>query len=300
MNEQSKGILYACSTVALFSSFVLVSRYGLSTTLGLPEIAALRFGISALVLSPVLLRHGLSGLRLSQGALLAALGGLGFALFAYAGFALAPAAHGAVLIHGTLSLTTALLIGLTTGDRIPRFQRVALAMIAAGVVAMAGNGIGEPTQAAGDLCLLAASFCWSGYGIYARRLGLPALRAAAIVTTGSAAAFLPVYAVLSAGALLQAPVGDVLIQGLFQGVAIGALSVIVYTRAVTILGATTLSFFTTAVPALVTLGAALLLGERPSTPTLLGVALVTGGMVTALRSSPPITRSAAGSPAPRS
>src|SRR5690606_303668 len=97
--ERAQGIAYACCAALLFSGFVVVSRLGFSTVLTLPAIAALRFGIGGLVLSPILIRHGLSGLRLREAVALAVMGGLGFALFAYAGFVLAPAAHGSVLLH---------------------------------------------------------------------------------------------------------------------------------------------------------------------------------------------------------
>src|SRR5690606_12710452 len=143
--------------------------------------------------SPILIRHGLSGLRLREAVALAVMGGLGFALFAYAGFVLAPAAHGSVLLHGTMSLTTALLI-LAFGGSIPGGGRMAgLALIVAGIVAMAWDGFANasPSLLAGDACLLLASLCWSGYGLYVRHLRLSAVRAAALVAVLSALMFLP-------------------------------------------------------------------------------------------------------------
>ncbi|MGV6875576.1 DMT family transporter [Pseudochelatococcus sp. B33] len=283
--ERAQGVAYACVVVALFSSFVLVSRVGLSATLTLPDIAALRFGIAGLLLAPILVRHGLSGLRVHEAVFLATLGGLGFALFAYTGFALAPASHGATLLHGTLSLATAVLLWLFVDNRIGRRQGFALGVIAFGVVVMASDGLRQaaPSVLFGDLSLLAASLCWSGYGLYVKRLGLTAVRAAAIVAGLSAMMFLPVYVMLPGTRLLQAEWADLLIQGVFQGVLIGALSVFVYTRAVALLGAAEVAIFTTAVPVLTTLGGFLLLGETPSLATLIGLALVTLGMAIGMR-----------------
>ncbi|GGC77720.1 DMT family transporter [Chelatococcus reniformis] len=283
--RSARGIAYACAVVALFASFVLVSRLGLSSALTLPDIAALRFSVGGLLLCPILLKHGLSGLQLREAAVLAVLGGLGFALFAYAGFALAPAAHGAILIHGTLSLTTALLLWLVFGGRIERRQRMALTAIAAGIVVMVWDGLRQASipLLAGDLCLLLASACWSGYGLYVKRLALPAVRAAAIVAGLSAIVFLPLYAVMPGKMLFQAEWRDLLVQAVFQGVLIGALSVFVYTRAIVLLGASDVAMSTAAVPALTTLGGFLLLGEVPTSVTLVGLALVTLGMATGLR-----------------
>jgi len=283
--NRRRGVAYACGVVALFSSFVIVSRWGLSTALTLPDIAALRFGIGGLLLLPILLKYGLSGLSVPQAVVLATLGGLGFALLAYAGFALAPAAHGAVLLHGTLSLTTAFLIWTVGSGTARGGQKAGLALIAVGIAAMAWDGFAQASKAllAGDACLLAASLCWSGYGLYVKRLGLQATRAAAIVAVISALIFLPVYAMLPGKMLLQASWRDLVVQGVFQGVLIGAVSIFVYTRAVALLGAADVSFFTAAVPGLTTLAGFLLLGEAPSLPSLAGVVLVTTGMAAALR-----------------
>ena len=177
------GATYGCAVVALFSGFVLVSRLGFASALTLPDLAALRFGIGAMVMSPVLMRHGLSGIRPGQALLLALLGGLGFALFAYAGFCLAPAAHGATLLHGTLSLTTAFLLAVLLREGVDRGSLLALGVIALGVGAMVLDGATQLSGSllAGDMCLLAASTLWSGYGLYAKRLQIPAIRSGAIV-----------------------------------------------------------------------------------------------------------------------
>src|ERR1043166_5870568 len=104
--ERLIGISCAGLSVLLFSSFTLVSRLGFSSALAGPDLAALRFGIGGTLLLPVLLWSGLRGMSWRKAAALAWFGGLGFALLAYTGFSLAPAAHGAVLLHGTLPLFT--------------------------------------------------------------------------------------------------------------------------------------------------------------------------------------------------
>ncbi|WP_413990266.1 DMT family transporter [Labrys okinawensis] len=280
-----RGIVYACGSVALFSSFVIVSRLGLTTSLALPDIAALRFGISALVLSPVLLKHGIGQLHPSQAIALGLLGGLAFALLAYAGFALAPVAHSAIALHGTLSLTTAYLLSLLSPSGRRDLQRVGLGVIVLGVGMATWDGLAHASIGLllGDICLLLASLCWSGYGIYVRRLGLPAPHAAAIVAAVSALLFLPVYAMLPGTHLLRASWPDLLIQAIFQGLLTGVVSILVYTRAVALLGPTKVSIFTTAVPAVTTMAGLALLGERPGVPILAGVALVTLGALISLR-----------------
>src|SRR5215468_122434 len=237
-SERFAGLGFALFSAALFSSFTLISRLGLTHSLRLPDLAALRFGIGGTLLLPVLLRHGLRGVSPRAAAALALLGGFGFAPLAYAGFALAPAAHGAVLLHGTLPLFTALLVRLAApGSARPR--TAGLLLIAAGIALMARDSLAGASsrQLLGDGLLLLASLCWSGYGVLSRRLALPPAHGAAIVAGLSMAAFLPGYAIFADKALLAADLREVALQAVVQGVLIGAVSIFVYTRAVAALGA---------------------------------------------------------------
>jgi drug/metabolite transporter (DMT)-like permease len=283
--EKVIGVLCGLAVVALFSGFTLISRIGFSSSLTLPDIAALRFGVGGTLLLPLIARHGLSGLSWRQALTLAFLGGMGFALFAYSGFALAPAAHGAVLLHGTLPLSTFILGSRLLDQRSSRGAATGILLIAVGIAMMALDSMRTATgrQLLGDVFLLLASLCWSSYGIMARRLELPPARAAAVVAVLSMTCFLPVYVFLPGKALFQVNWQEVALQAVFQGIFIGAISIFVYTRAVSALGASETALFTAAVPCVTTLGAIPLLSEMPSTPAILGVAIVTAGMVVALQ-----------------
>jgi len=283
--KRAVGVLCGLLSVILFSSFTLTSRLGLTASLTLPDIAALRFGIGGMLLLPVLLFYGLAGVRWRDAVLLAVLGGLGFALAAYAGFSLAPAAHGAVLLHGTLPLTTLAILCVLAPQRRTAMQKLGTAIIAAGILLMGlDSWVGASArQLLGDGFLLLASLLWSAYGVLSRRLGLPPAQAAAIVAVFSMCGFLPVYALLPGTALFQVPAHELLLQAVVQGVLIGAVSIFVYTRAVASLGPATMALFTAAVPCVTTLAAIPLLSEAPSLAGFLGVAAVTGGMVVSLR-----------------
>jgi drug/metabolite transporter (DMT)-like permease len=282
-----RGFFYAGGVVLFFSSFTLFSRAGLSSVLGIADLAALRFGISGILLSPIILAYGLCGLRLAQAATLALLGGLGFALCAYAGFSMAPAAHAAVLLHGTLPLTTALILTVMGAGATSRSQALGFALIVIGVAAILADTVLEsyrPAQLIGDGLLLLASFSWSGYGVLAKRYGVPALRAAAIVAAFSMAAYLPAYLATSASSLLNIDWKILVAQGIFQGIAIGVLSLLLYTRTVAILGAARTALTTAAVPATTLAGGMLFLAETPAPTAVAGITAVTVGMLVALSS----------------
>ncbi len=119
VGRHATGVAAGLGVVALFSGFALISRMGSRTELQVHDLAMLRFGIGAALLLPVFLRSGLAGLSIRQAATLAFLGGAGFALLAYAGLFLAPATHGAALLHGTLPLTTFIALAVRTRPRSP-------------------------------------------------------------------------------------------------------------------------------------------------------------------------------------
>ncbi len=280
--SEMSGIVCAALSVLLFSCFTLASRRGLTSSLKPPDIAALRFGVGGLVLLPVLLRHGLRGLRARSIGLLALFGGLGFASLAYAGFALAPAAHGAVLLHGTLPLFTWIL--LNPVERVEAKARpLGIALIATGIVLMALDSVRGATlrQLAGDGLLLLASSFWASYGVFVRRLRVPPTQGAAIVAVFSALFYLPLYTLLPHDSLFQTSARELLLQAAVQGLLIGAVSIFIYTRAVATLGAARTSLFSAAVPGLTTVAAVPLLAEYPDILAVTGVCIVTLGMVIA-------------------
>ena len=285
--ERRIGLSCGLLSVLLFSSFTLASRLGLKSRLNPMDVAALRFGIGALLLLPVLLRADLRGVRWHHAAALAFLGGLGFALLAYTGFSLAPAVHGAVLLHGTLPLFTYALLCATTTRGYPGPRPFGALLIGAGVAFMAYDSLALASgrQILGDLFLLLASLSWSAYGVLSRRLGLPAAVGASVVSVLSACAFLPVYVFWPGKGLLTVGMRELLLQALTQGVLIGAVSIFVYTRAVAALGPATTTLFAAAVPAITMLAAIPLLSESPSRLALAGVGIVTLGMVVAARGS---------------
>ncbi|ARP95900.1 DMT family transporter [Bordetella genomosp. 13] len=282
------GMACAALAVMLFSGFTLVSRLGFTrTALTLPDIAMLRFGVAGLLLLPLLARFGLGHLRPSQAALLAFTGGLGFASFAYLGFRLAPASHGGVLLHGTIPLFTFLLLRVAAGQRAGPVRRIGLALILLGMGAITWDSFrgATPGQYLGDVALMLAALCWAAYGLLAQRLAVTPLHAAAIVAPCSLACFLPVYLLLPGPAMAAAGWPDIALQALFQGVLVGVVSLLAYTRAVAALGAQATALYTAAVPCLTTLGAVWLLEERPTALAWAGVAAVTAGMAIALRAS---------------
>jgi drug/metabolite transporter (DMT)-like permease len=275
------GIIAAGGVVTLFVGFVLVSKLGLRSTMAPWDITALRFGVAATVMLPVVLRHGFLGLGFWRVLMLAGSGGLGFALCAYWGFALAPANHGSALIHGTLPLTTATVTAILARAWPTRWQCWSSVAVLLGVAALLRPGleVADGHQLAGDLLLLAASLCWSSFGLLCSRWRPPPFAAAALVAVVSGLVYLPFYLRSGVGQLHNAALADILQQGFFQGLAIGVGSILMYSTAVATIGPTATALAAALVPALTAAGAVLLLDERMEATEVAGVALITLGVM---------------------
>lgn len=274
------GMTAALCVVVLFTGFVLVSKYGLRTALVPWDLAALRFTVAGLVMLPFALKYGLLGLGLRRSLVLAASGGLGFALCAYWGFTLAPAHHGSALIHGTLPLTTALTSFALQRVWPTRWQVISSLAVAAGALAIIGTSLDaqDRSPVTGDILLLGASLCWSCFGVLSNRWRLPPFGTAALVAVISSAMYLPIYLAAGVGHLQEAAPQDVLQQAVFQGIAIGVGSILAYSTAVAHIGPGATALAAASVPVLTAAGARIFLDEHLEAMAIGGLALVTLGI----------------------
>ena len=98
----------------------MATRWSMLGTLTPWDLAALRFGVAGPLLLPIVVRHGLggaAGIGWGRALVLAITAGAPYTLILYAGLALAPAGHGAVIITGATPLVSTLLVWLWLGDR---------------------------------------------------------------------------------------------------------------------------------------------------------------------------------------
>lgn len=283
-SETAVGLACAVGVVLLYSSFVLVSRYGLHTELEPTDLAFLRYLVAGLILLPVFLRHGTAGLTLAQCCVLAGVGGLSFALLVFYGFKLAPASHGSALLHGTLPAFS-FVAGYFSGGVLPdRLSLAGILATAGGVLLMIWDSlsVASGSQMLGDILLLCGSLNWAVYGVLVRRFRVAAFPATAILACFAMIVYVPLYLAATSDRILHLPITDVITQAIFQGVFIAFLSIVLYTRTVQALGPDGAALAAALVPGLTTVLAIPMLGEWPSMSTMTGVLLVTLGIIVPL------------------
>jgi drug/metabolite transporter (DMT)-like permease len=131
-------------------------------------------------------------------------------------------------------------------------KSVGLVLIAAGAVGIVcgtGGALGT-AQNVGHLAFLAAALAWAGYTVAMRQARLDGLHAAAIAAVGSLVLYLPAYAVIAGARVFQAPLSDIVLQAVIQGVLTAIVALLLYGRMVGILGATRGAAFVALTPAM--------------------------------------------------
>ncbi len=312
-SPRAVGLASALVTVLIWTAFIVIARASAQRTLSPFDIAFLRIVGASFVLMPWALWRarrerrspagfsgslgGLSPLPLRPTLVLGLFGGLAYAVLAYSGFFFAPAAHGSVLMPGSLPLWASLLSIWLLGDRPPAARVFGLGLILLGDLLVGGASLlgalsGQGTVWKGDLLFMAASSCWATYSVLVRRTGADAVRATMAVTALALLSFVPVFALLTQSGLLptrlgSAPWGEIVFQLLFQGVGSVVISGIAFTRMIQYFGPVRSTMITALVPGLSALGAVWLLGEPMHWNLMLGLALVTAGIAAGVLPSRP-------------
>jgi drug/metabolite transporter (DMT)-like permease len=276
-----RGSLYGLAAVSIWSGWIVVARLGLRTSLDPWDIAALRFGVAGLLLLPYLFSKGLAFDRLGRAGLAAiVLGGAAPVLFANWGLLFAPAAHAGALFPGVMPLMVALLAAALLREQFTSAKKLGFAFILAGVLAVvwgSGSELGS-LQNVGHGLFLCAALAWAFYTVAMRKARLDGLHAAALSAVGSMLLYLPVFALMPATRLAAASWSDAGLQALVQGVLTAIISLLLYGRAVAILGASSGAAFAALCPAMTALFGIPILGEWPKPSDWMAIGLISAGV----------------------
>ena len=283
------GLACALSVVVLWSSFHLISRVGVQTSLTPYDLVMLRVGIGGIIMLPVVLRYGLGHLRLWQAIILAVVAGPGFALPAFTGYQFAPAAHGAAILAGTLPLFTVPIACLALGEQLNIIRLLGLLTLFAGVVFLIGDSFTDynDDKWRGDALFIVGAIDWSIFAVLARAWRVEPVRGTALVAVISLIGYVPLHFAFLPTKLATAPLIDIGGQAVYQGFLSMIISLLLFTRAVGALGASLTTMITAFVPITSALSALVILGEPLTIFTVFAIILVTIGIFGAVSSGRP-------------
>ena len=280
-----RGAAWGIFAISIWVGWILLTRYGVTTTLSPYDITALRFTCAGLLLLPIVIRNGLGihKIGFKTWAVICIGAGVPYVMIASTGLKFAPAAQAGALSPGTMPLWAALLAMYFLKEKISGIRKLGLALIPVGIIIFVGVGLThfETGYWRGHLLFIAAAICWASFTVAMRRAsatGFNALQAAAVVSVVSAIIYLPIYVLWLPHRIAEAPLDAVLIQTIYQGIFVSIISLFSYARAVSILGASLGASFASLVPVLAMLAAIPLLGEIPKPTDYLGIAAITIGV----------------------
>ncbi|MFB0923034.1 MAG: DMT family transporter [Alphaproteobacteria bacterium] len=278
------GVLASVGVVLLFSGFLVVSRFGATSTLTIYDMAALRFGIAGVCTIPIFFLVRWPRIPLWKAAVIAITSGAPFTLFVFGGMSFAPVAHGGIVINGAMPVFASLLAWAVFGVRLSGWRIVGVLMIVAGVIGTGWDALsfGEPGQWRGHLLFLGAAACNATFLTSVRGWGLTALQSLICVNGINLLIYIPIWLLLLPSNLAGTPWPEILLQGVYQGVVAAFIASILIAHAARMLGGMRQAAAMSAAPAVAVLIAIPALGESPSGISVAGICVVMAGILVAL------------------
>ena len=273
----SAGIL----ATLIYAGLLIVGRHGATATaLTIYDLAGLRMGVAALCTLPLLVYFRPSGLTVWRIGVVS-MAGAPFAVALFAGLTLAPVANAAVVVNGTLPILTALLSWAWIGERPTRGQWIGIALVFAGVAATSGDAItlGGPDQWRASLLFLGAAASASIFFTAIRAWQLSMIELMASLVIGNAVVYVPLWLLFLPSGLSTASWSNIALQSFYQGFLAAFLAGLCQAHASRIIGATRQAAIMAAAPAIALFLAIPLLGELPGIVAVIGVIVVTGGIL---------------------
>lgn len=284
-NSLAVGIAAAFASVAIGAGWQVATRLGTTTSLQPVDLALLRYCIPAILLAPIWWRVRPIPANVDRRVLLAMLigGGLPFGLLGMVGAQFAPVAHMGALLPGAMPLFVALLAAIVLGERFSVARLAGFMLILLGIAAIGARALLVRDDGAwrGDLLFLSAAFVWAIYTIAFRRSGMTPWQSSAIICLWSALFVMPLWLLSGPERVLAAPVADLVLQFIMQGIVAGVAGLWLYALAVAGIGPSRAAAIGALVPVLSAVGGAVLLGEFPDLPVMAGVVLTVCGVLLA-------------------
>lgn len=175
--------------IGVWSGSLVMLRFGVTTSLNAYDLTALRFATAALILTPVVARHGFAVRQLGSAGLLILVAGFGAPYVLLIAMALETASASAAgsLNPGVMALVSLVFGAVVFGDPIRPLAVAGGALVLIGACVFAGLA---ETFAVGHPILIGTGVMWASYTLVVRRSGIAALHEQA-----GAAAYVSVLAV---------------------------------------------------------------------------------------------------------
>jgi drug/metabolite transporter (DMT)-like permease len=273
------GMLVA---VLIYGSNFVISRYAVLNGLTSHDLIALRFGSAGLLLLPAFLRRGLiscGGIGWTRGFWLTLSSGFPMSYLMLTGLTMAPAAHGATIGPGMVTMIGIIGSVVLFGAALTGRLVIGIAGVLAGLACLgiAGSAGASAETLRGDLFFLSVGLLWGFYPLMIQLWRVDGLVATAVVSVLSLV-YLPIYFMFYFRGFDIAPWWLLVLHGINQGVLNLILGLWIWGWAAHVLGPSVVGRFPPLIPVTGTLLAIPALGEIPSSLQLAGIVLIISGL----------------------
>ncbi len=299
LNLKKRHLAMAGMALAMliYGSNFVISRHAVLNGLSAHDMLALRFAVAGAILLPVFWQAGVrdcAGIGWRRGLILTVMSGFPMSFLMMQGLTMAPAAHGASIGPGTVTLIGIIGGVLLFGTQLTGALLVGVGIVLAGLLAMAlaaTTATHMPNVLLGDLCFLGVGLIWGGYPLALQLWKIDGLKATAIVSVLSIL-YLPVYALFYFRGFDVAPWQAIVFHGINQGLINVVIGLWLWAWATKILGVAVAGRFPPMIPVIGTILGMPVLGEWPAAIQLVGIAMIVAGLfIAAWKPAPKVAAS---------
>ena len=276
------GYLAAASVMLIWATWLVASRSAAISSLTIYDLAAMRYGISAIFALPIVLYFKpWQSMNIGRIFTLSFLMSPFYILCVFAGFNFAPASHGGIFMNGILPAVTLFLAWVFFAERARKLQIAGVIMIIVGAVLalVDGSQLGFSQSWRGDLFFVAGACFFSGYLIVSRQWQISATQILLCSSVINALFFVPVWFFWLPSGIDGASQNQLIVQVLYQGLIPNLLGLILVAYAVRNVGSSATAAFMAGVPAMGTILSMFWLAEFPGFYGWLSLIILTPGII---------------------
>jgi drug/metabolite transporter (DMT)-like permease len=277
------GIAAASAVVLIWSTWIVASRSGALSPLTIYDLAAMRYGISAVITLPFILwLQPWKTISVKRMTALTLLLSPVYILLVFGGFNFAPAAHAGIFMNGVLPVLTLAIGWLWLREKAskPQLAAASLILLATILVVADASTLSFESSWIGDIMFLIGGVFFTIYMIVNRLWKIKNTHVILCSAVINAIFYVPVWYFFLPSNLEIASRSDIALQAVYQGLVPNLVGLLLVAFAVRNIGSSVTSSFMAAVPG----GAAILgfmfLGEELGWLSWLALALLTIGILT--------------------
>jgi len=276
---QRQGYMAALVAVIIWSGFILVSRMGGISQLLSYDVIAIRYITCALVVLPFWWLKLPFKLFQPKLIILSLIGGFSYALFVFKGFELTPASQAAVILPGLMPVLIIILSVFINKQSHAITKWLGITIITLGVAILFWQEFNVHGQfSLGHLTMGAAALCWALFSVLLNRWHISPWQATVSLSVITCLLYLPIYLIWLPKNISADLWQDIVLQGFYQGVLAATIQVMLYSKAVQLIGAAGMGSMMAIVPVLAGVSALYVFDETLKPALVVAMVLVSFGV----------------------